>query len=147
MSQMTWFENKKRVWIWNSNRTTLIIVTYCLNIVVVTMTLGVSQPSPLIEIWTRDLEGVAVLTGTVNSHTFHHYGNMKSEWWEWRKSSLSRVASSLVWLLHCILKNLMILCLMTRSFWSKFFIGCLGYDRSGNTWVLDSSPVKLIVSK
>jgi hypothetical protein len=30
----------------------------------------VSQPSPLTEISSRDLEGEAVLTGTVNSRTF-----------------------------------------------------------------------------
>jgi hypothetical protein len=86
------------------------------NVVAATVTLGVSQPSPLIEILTQDLEGVAVLIGTANNRTFPHYGNMKSNWRERRKSSLSQVASSSVWLLHCIMKNLMVLRLVTRSF-------------------------------
>jgi hypothetical protein len=71
------------------------------------MTLGVSQPSPLTEISSQDLEGVAALIGIVNSRTFSHYGNIKSGWREQRKSSLSQVASSSMWLLHCILKNFM----------------------------------------
>jgi hypothetical protein len=56
--QTTWFEQKKRVWIWNSNLTTFIIqtkharisfklleyiVSDCLNIVAATMALGVSH--------------------------------------------------------------------------------------------------------
>jgi hypothetical protein len=81
-----------------------------------TVTLGVSQPSPLTEISPRDLEGVVALTGIGNCHKFPHYGNTKSGWQERRKSSLSQVASSLEWLLHCILKNLIVLCLVTRSF-------------------------------
>jgi hypothetical protein len=44
---------------------------------------------PLTEISTRDLEGVAVVIGTTNSHTFPFYGKMKSRWRERRKSSLS----------------------------------------------------------
>jgi hypothetical protein len=70
-----------------------------LNILAATMTLRVSQASPLTEISSRDLEG-AVLTGTTNNRTFPHYGNMMSEWRERSKSSLSQVASSSVWLFH-----------------------------------------------
>jgi hypothetical protein len=55
-------------------------VSYCLNIVAATVTLGVSQPSPLTEISPRDLDGVAALKGTVNRRTFPHNGNMKSIW-------------------------------------------------------------------
>jgi hypothetical protein len=55
-------------------------VRYCLNIVAATVTLGVSQPSPQTENSTRDLEGEAVLIGTMNSRTFPHYGNTKSIW-------------------------------------------------------------------
>jgi hypothetical protein len=46
------------------------------------VTLRVSQPSPLIEISPRDLEGVAVLIGTTNSCTFPFYDNTKSGWRE-----------------------------------------------------------------
>jgi hypothetical protein len=83
--------------------------------VAATVTLGVSQPSPLTEISSRDWEGVAALTDTVNNYTIPHYGKTRSGWQEWRKSSLSQVASS-EWLLHCILKNLIVLHLVTRSF-------------------------------
>jgi hypothetical protein len=78
-------------------------------------TLGVSQPSPVIEISSRDSEGAAALTDTVNNYTIPHYGKMKSRWQKWRKSSLSQVASPSEWLLHCILKNLIVLHLVTRS--------------------------------
>jgi hypothetical protein len=88
-------------------------VSYYLNIVATTVTLGVSQPSPLIGISSRDLEGAMALTGIVNSHTFPHYGNTKYRWREQRKSSLSQGASSSVWLLHYILKNLIVLRVMT----------------------------------
>jgi hypothetical protein len=58
---ITWFEYKKRVWIWNSNHTTLVIQTksykdfiqasklqrsYYLNTVAATVTLGVSHEAP-----------------------------------------------------------------------------------------------------
>jgi hypothetical protein len=55
-------------------------VSYGLNIVAAIVTLGASQPSPVTEISSRDLEGAAALTGIVNSHTFSHYGNTKSGW-------------------------------------------------------------------
>jgi hypothetical protein len=71
---MNWFENKKWIWIWNSNHTSLIIQTKQVqnfiqastihsetsyNTVAATVTPGVSQPSPLTKISTRDFEGVA----------------------------------------------------------------------------------------
>jgi hypothetical protein len=65
------------------------IVSYCSDTVAAIVTLGVSQPSPLTEISSRDLEGVAALMDTVNNYTIPHYGKMKSGWREWRKSSLS----------------------------------------------------------
>jgi hypothetical protein len=65
---------------------------------------------------TRDLEGAAALTGTMNSRTLPHYGNTKYGCRELRKSSLSQVASSSLRLLHCILKNLILLRLVTQSF-------------------------------
>jgi hypothetical protein len=71
---------------------------------------------PLTEISSRDLEGVAALTDTVNNYTIPHYGKAKSRWEEQMKSLLFHVASSSEWLLHCILKNLIVLCLVTRSF-------------------------------
>jgi hypothetical protein len=71
---------------------------------------------PLTEISSRDLEGATALTGTTNNRPFPHYGKTKSGWREWRKSSLSQVASSSEWLLHCTLKNLIVLRLVTRSF-------------------------------
>jgi hypothetical protein len=46
------------------------MVRYCLNTVAATITLGLSQPSPLTEMSLQDLEGVAVLAGTTNSRTF-----------------------------------------------------------------------------
>jgi hypothetical protein len=51
-------------------------------------------PNPLKEISTHDLHGTMVLTGIVNSHTFH-------------------MASSSEWLLHYIFKNLMVFYLVT----------------------------------
>jgi hypothetical protein len=71
---------------------------------------------PLIEISTQDLEGETVLTGTMNSRTFPHYGNTKSRWRERRKSTISQITSYSVWLLQWMLKNLMVLCLVARSF-------------------------------
>jgi hypothetical protein len=56
------------------------IVSYYLNTVATIVTLGVSQPSPLTEILPRDLDGVAALIGTANSHTIPHYDNAKSGW-------------------------------------------------------------------
>jgi hypothetical protein len=47
-----------------------------MNTIAATIPPGVSQPSPLTEISSRDLDGAVVLTGTVNSHTFPQYGNM-----------------------------------------------------------------------
>jgi hypothetical protein len=78
--------------------------------------LGVSQPSPLTEISSRDLERVAALIEIVNKNTTPHYNRTKSRWRERRMSSLSQVASSSEWLLHCILKNLIVLRIVTRSF-------------------------------
>jgi hypothetical protein len=82
----TWFEIKEKILnlkfkphnTYNTNQTCHYMVRYCLNIIDATVTLGLSQPSPLTEILTRDLGGV-VLTGTANSHTFPHYDNTKSE--------------------------------------------------------------------
>jgi hypothetical protein len=71
---------------------------------------------PLTKISFGDLEGVAALTDTVNNYTIPHYGKTRSGWRERRKSSLSQVASSSEWLLHCIVKNLIVFLLMTRSF-------------------------------
>jgi hypothetical protein len=42
----------------------------------------VSHPSPLREISSRDLEGVAALTETVNNCATPHYGKTKSGWKE-----------------------------------------------------------------
>jgi hypothetical protein len=56
------------------------IVSYCLNNIATTMTLGVSQTLPLTGISPRDMEGVVALTGTANSRIFNHYGNTKSRW-------------------------------------------------------------------
>jgi hypothetical protein len=61
---------------------------------------------------------------------FPHYGNTKSGWREWWKSLLFQVAFSSEWWLHCILKNLIVLRLVTQSFWSKNLIECSGYDNS-----------------
>jgi hypothetical protein len=71
------------------------IVSYCPSTVAATVTLGVSQPSPLTEISSQDLEGVAAPTETMNNYTIPHYGKTKSGWRERRKSLLSQVASSL----------------------------------------------------
>jgi hypothetical protein len=46
------------------------------------------------------------------SHIPQH-GNMKSGWREQRESLLSQVTSSSEWLLQCILKNLIVLRLVT----------------------------------
>jgi hypothetical protein len=58
------------------------MVGYHLGTVDAIVILGVSQPSPLTEISTRDLEGETVLTGAANSRTFPHYGNTKPGWRE-----------------------------------------------------------------
>jgi hypothetical protein len=71
---------------------------------------------PLTEISSRDMEGVVALTDTVNNYTIPQYGKTKSGWREQRKSSLSQFASFSEWWLHCILKNLIVLHLVTRSF-------------------------------
>jgi hypothetical protein len=87
------------------------------------MTLGVSQPpSPCPN---RNSE----------NRTFPHFGNTKSGWRERKMSSLSLVASSSEWLLYYILKNLIVLRLVTWSFWSKTLIGCSGYDKSASNVV------------
>jgi hypothetical protein len=62
------------------------IAKYCRNTVDDTMILGVSQPSHLTEISSRDMEGVPALTGIANSRIFPHYDKIKSRWWEWTKS-------------------------------------------------------------
>jgi hypothetical protein len=69
----------------------------------------------------------------VNNRTFPHYGSSKSGWREWRNYSLSHVASSTIWLLHWILKNLIMLHLVTWLFWSKTLIGCLEYVKSASS--------------
>jgi hypothetical protein len=46
---------------------------------------------------------------------------------------LSHVTSSMVWLLHWILKNLIVLHLVTRLFWSNILIGCSGYVKSASS--------------
>jgi hypothetical protein len=56
------------------------IVDCCLNIIAAIVILGVSQPSPLIEISSQDFEGLAALVGIANSHTIPRYGNTKSGW-------------------------------------------------------------------
>jgi hypothetical protein len=58
---------------------------------------------------------------------FPQYDNAKPGWREWRKSFLSHIASSSVWLLHWVLKNLIALRLVTCSFWSRILIRCTGY--------------------
>jgi hypothetical protein len=68
----------------------------------------------------------------MNNQTISHYGNTKFGWRERRKSSLSPVASFSEWLLHYILKNLIVLCLVTQSFRSKTLIGCSGYKSASN---------------
>ncbi len=140
---MTWLENKKNglnlkfkpKHTWISFKLRGYIMRHCWHIVASTVTLGVSQPSPLIETSSRDLKGVVALTETTNIHIFPYYGNTKSGLREWRKSSLSQVASSSEWSFHCILKNLIVLRLMTRCFWSKTLIRCLGYDKSASSGV------------
>jgi hypothetical protein len=82
-------------------------------------------------------------TGTTNNHTFPHYGKKKPGWWGQRKSSLSHVASSSVWLLHCTLKNLIILHLVTWSFWSKALMGCSGYDKSSLSGVTSGNTTSI----
>jgi hypothetical protein len=145
---MTWFEIKEKSLklkfkshnTYNTTKHTRIsfrlpkyIEKYYWSIVAATITLRVSQPSLQTEILTQDLEGDSTLVGTANSHTFPYYGNTKFGWREWRKSSLSQVASCSVWLFHWTLKNLMVLRLMTWSFWSKTLIGCLGYVKSASS--------------
>jgi hypothetical protein len=149
---MTWFENKKWVWIWNSNHTTLIIQTKHTNFIqdyklhsellckqcsCYSDTRGVTTLSLNWNLNPRF--GGVVPTWIVNSQTFSHYDNTKSGWPEWRKSLLSQVASSLVWLLHCILKNLIVLRLVTCPFWSKTLIGCSGYDKLASRGVTSSN--------
>jgi hypothetical protein len=140
---MTWFVNKNKSLNWNLNQTTL---EFHSNFKA-TVTIGVSQPTPLTEISTEDLEGETVLTGTMNSHTFPHCGNTKSGWRQWRKSSLSQVASSSVWLLHCIMKNFMGLHLVTQSFWSRTLIGCPGFDKSASSGVTSGNTMSMGVFK
>jgi hypothetical protein len=45
-------------------------VRHCYNTVAIAVTPGMSQPSPLTEMSSQDLEGVVTLTGTMNSRTF-----------------------------------------------------------------------------
>jgi hypothetical protein len=104
----------------------------------------VSQPSPLTEISSQDLEGAAALTGIVNSRIFPHYDNIKSEWREQRKSLFFQVASSSVWLLHYILKNLMVLRLVAQSFRFKILIGCLGYDKSTSSDITSTNTTSTV---
>jgi hypothetical protein len=70
--------------------------------------------------------------GSEQSHT-PNYGKAKSGWHEWKNSSLSQVASSLVWLLHCTLKNLIVLHCVMQSFGSKILTGCSGYIKSASS--------------
>jgi hypothetical protein len=81
------------------------------------MTLEVSQHTPPHKrnIDLRFEKGEMFLIEIANNHTFPLYGNSNYEWREWRKASLSYVASS-QWLLLCTLKNLIVLRLVTRSF-------------------------------
>jgi hypothetical protein len=161
--KVSWFENNKGVWIWNSNHTTHIIHTKPIHDFIQASkshsellfkhcsyysdTRDLTTLPPLTEISSWDLEGAAALIGIVNSRIFPHYGNTKSKWQERRKSSLSHVASSLVWLLHFILKNLIVLRLMTRSFWSKTLIGCSGYDKSASSGVTLGNTMSMGVFK
>jgi hypothetical protein len=88
------------------------------------------QSSPVTKVSSRDFNEEGRLIGVANSRTHPNYGKAKSRWRDQRKSSLSQVASSLVWLLHYILKNLIVLFRVTRSFWSKILTGCSGYVKS-----------------
>jgi hypothetical protein len=63
----------------------------------------VLQPSPLKQNLVLGFEKEKCSKGTSNSRTFPLYGNSKSGWRERRKSPLSHVASSFVWLLYWIL--------------------------------------------
>jgi hypothetical protein len=86
------------------------------------------QPSPLKQNLILRFERRKCSKGTANSRTFPHYGSMKSGWREWRKSSLSHVASSVVWLLHWILKTWLSYALWHDSFDSRSWSDA--WDRS-----------------
>jgi hypothetical protein len=86
-----------------------------------------------------------ILTETVNSRTFPHYGSSKFWRRERRKLSLSHVTSFAVWLLHWILKNLIVLRLVTRLYWSKILIGCSGYVKSASSGVTSSSTTSTVL--
>jgi hypothetical protein len=85
------------------------------------------QSSPLTRISSQDLYEEDNLIGVANSRTHPNYAKAKSRWCDRRKSSLSQVAFSSVWLLHCTLKNFLVLHRVAWSFWSKILTGCLGY--------------------
>jgi hypothetical protein len=73
-----------------------------------------------------------ILVEAANCRTHPNYGKAKSGWHERRKSSLSQVASSSVWLLQCTLKNLIVLHWVTRLFWSKISTRCSGFVKSAS---------------
>jgi hypothetical protein len=147
---MNWFKNKKWVRIWNSNHTALIIQTKQVQDFIQA---SIVHHEILLQHCSchSNTKGVTALprnrnldprfersrgsVGKVNNRTFPHYGKTKAGWWEWRKSLLSKVASSSVWLHHCTLKNLIVLLLVTRSLRSKTFMGCSGYDKSASSSV------------
>jgi hypothetical protein len=87
----------------------------------------------------RDLNEERILIGVANSHTHPNYGKAKSGWRERRNSSLFEVASSSVWLLHCTLKNLIVLRRVTRSFWSKILTRCSGYVKLASSGATSDS--------
>jgi hypothetical protein len=97
-------------------------------------TRGVIALPPNNKSW-HDIWKENVLAGTADKRTCLPYGNSMSRWHEWRKSSFSHVASSLVWLLHCTLKDLIILHLVTGSIWSKMLTGCSRYVKSASRGV------------
>jgi hypothetical protein len=94
---------------------------------------------PQTKISSREFNEEGWLTGVANSRTHPVYGKVKSGWHDRRKSSLSPVASSSVWLLHCTLRNLIILRCVTWSFWSKILIGCSGYVKSTSSGATSSN--------
>jgi hypothetical protein len=105
------------------------------------------QSSPLTKISSQDFNEEGRLIGVANSHTHPNYGKAKSGWCDRRKSSLSQVASSSVCLLHCILKNLIVLRRVTRSFWSKVLTKCSGYVKSASSGATFSNAPSMCAFK
>jgi hypothetical protein len=91
---------------------------YTLMATVKTMDLTPPPPKqkPKTKALSRDLIEGKILVGAVKSRTHPNCGKTKAGWRERRNSSLSHVASSSVWLVHCILNYLIVLCHVTWSF-------------------------------